>query len=1329
MTKLLRNNLHILLSVLLALIPAEYSIADIRYRNISMQEGLRSNAVRSIAQDSNGFVWLGTDNGLCRYDGTRVQHYYNQYIGADQFVSALSVGQQGLLVGTAKGAFRFDTHTHVFRLFNRNLSAHITSFAFDGDGNVWLSTLKKGVFRCSKDGKILSHYLFPGTQGNIAMVMCDHNNQLWAVSNSGTNCIYRLDKAADRFRAIPCRSNRYSLNALALCQTVKGDIYIGSWDDGLLRLGPDGSVHQLLDPAATGAGKHIHTLTEYGGNDIYIGADDGLICYNTATHEWHRMTLDSKYEGSSLCDKFVYSIMRDHEGGTWFGTFYSGVNYLSPVTERFVSYTNGSDDASRLGNVVSRFCEDHAGNVWIGSDDGGLSCYSMATKRLKDYAGSSVLKRYNVHALCFDGKNLWIGTYTNGVVKYDVRTGSMRRYTTADGLTGNSSYEIYMDSRHRLWAATMEGVHLLDVRSDRFRLLKRMDAVIIDIEEDKKGNIWLATQGDGLWRCDARGTAWKHFVQTEAELAMPSNQVNCIEMDRDGTMWLATSSGLCRYEGNGKFKLYHLNAPSNEINSIVEDQGVLWLATTRGIIKHTKGDGIQMFNRFDGMASELFQPNAGLKTSDGRIFFGSVKGMTAFYLYKISINTIKGTDQYAQISQDGKQIVQYSFRNGQQTAVLFDVNNTQGEKIESFDGYLMSPDGGHMLIQTHTNRIYRRSFTADFYIYTVASRKLEKLSENGPQQAPVWSPDGNQVAFVRGGNIFLVKLLYDNSESQVTKDGKFNEVINGIPDWVNEEEFSFSHAMAFNADGTMLCWIRYDEKDVKQYSLQMFQGAQPALTENTYYPSLYSYKYPKAGQDNSKVTAWSYDIKAHRTQQLQVPLAADGYMPRILSTDDPARIMVYTMNRHQDELNLYSVNPRSTVAKLLIKESVPRYVKEESMEQIRVGAGYILLPSDRDGYMHLYLYDQNGQLQRKIGDGDYDITTVYGYDEKTGDVYYQAAALAPQDRQIYVTHRNGKTERLTDQQGWNAAVFSSDYRYFVNTWSDRNTPYVYTTRNNDGKVIATNLDNQQLVAKTGQYGWAKKELFSFTTSEGVKLNGWMLRPADFDKTKKYPVIMTQYSGPGSQQVVDSWSIGSMGSGAAYDQYLAQQGFIVVCVDGRGTGARGAEWEKCTYQRLGQMEARDQVETALWLGELPYVDKDRIGIWGWSYGGFCTLMSMSEGRGVFRAGVAVAPPTDWRFYDSIYTERYMRTPKENPEGYGDNPIRRAGKLSGALLICHGVADDNVHSQNTFEYAEALVQADKDFKENYYTNRNHSIYGGNTRNHLLRQIAEWFRLNLK
>jgi len=693
------------------------------------------------------------------------------------------------------------------------------------------------------------------------------------------------------------------------------------------------------------------------------------------------------------------------------------------------------------------------------------------------------------------------------------------------------------------------------------------------------------------------------------------------------------------------------------------------------------------------------------------------------------IDPVKGTDLYARISQDGKKIVQYSFKTGQQTAVLFDVNNTQGEKISSFDGYIMSPDGTKMLISTNRQRIYRRSYKADFYIYTIKSRKLERLSDGGPQQSPVWSPNGLQVAFVRDNNIYLVKLLYNNSESQVTKDGKFNEVINGIPDWVNEEEFGFNTALTFNADGTMLCWIRYDESAVQQYSLQLFKGLKPEQQEYAVYPGSYSYKYPKAGETNSVVTAWSYDIKSHRTQKLAVPLDADGYMPRILPTSDADKIMVYTMNRHQDVLNLYTVNPRSTVARLLIKESVPKYVKEEAMAAIKVGSNTILLPSDRDGYMHLYLYNQNGQLLRKIAPGNYDITDVYGYDETTGDVYYQAAALNPHDRQIYVAHKNGQIQRLSNQSGWNDAIFSGDYKYFINTWSDYNTPYVYTTRDGRGKVIATNVDNKALIEKTRQYGWTKRDTFSFTTSEGVHLDGWMVKPANFDASHKYPVIMFQYSGPGSQEVRNYWASGSMGQGGAFDQYLAQQGFIVVCVDGRGTGGRGAAFEKAIYLRMGDLESKDQVETASYLGKLPYVDKDNIGIWGWSFGGFNTLMSMSEGRPVFKAGVAVAPPTSWRYYDTVYTERYMRTPKENPTGYDTNPIHRASKLHGALLICHGTADDNVHPQNTFEYAEALVQADKDFKENYYTNRNHSIFGGNTRKHLLRQIAQWFELNLK
>jgi dipeptidyl-peptidase-4 len=693
------------------------------------------------------------------------------------------------------------------------------------------------------------------------------------------------------------------------------------------------------------------------------------------------------------------------------------------------------------------------------------------------------------------------------------------------------------------------------------------------------------------------------------------------------------------------------------------------------------------------------------------------------------MDPIPGTDQYASISDDGKKIITYSFRTGKETGVLLDVKNTMGAKIDKVDGYILSPDGSRMLVQTNTRSIYRRSFTANYYIYTIKSHKLEKLSDGGPQQCPVWSPDGLQVAFVRDNNIFLVKLLYDNAESQVTKDGKFGEVINGIPDWVNEEEFSTNCSLTFNADGTMICWIKYDESKVKQYALQLFKGKYPSYEAFASYPGYYSYKYPKAGEENSVVTAWSYDIKSHVTRQLNVPVDADGYMPRIHSTKNASSILVTTMNRHQDQMNIYTVNPRSCVARLLVQEKSDKYVKEESMEGIIVGENSLLLPSDRDGFMHLYLYSLNGTLLRKIAPGNYDITEVYGYNEATGDVYFQAAALNAHDRQVFVAHKNGKIERLTNREGWNVATFSGDYKYFLNNWSNYDNPYVYTIRDNNGKVLSTPVDNKALKNKTAEYGFAKRETFSFTTTDGVKLDGWMVKPANFDANKKYPVIMFQYGGPGNQQVRNCWTAGSMGNGGAFDSYLAQRGFIVVCVDGRGTGGRGSAFEKCTYLKLGQLEAKDQVETALWLGKQSYVDASNIGIWGWSFGGFNTLMSMSEGRGVFKAGVAVAPPTDFRFYDTVYTERYMRTPKENPSGYDDNAITRAEKLHGALLMCHGVADDNVHPQNTFEYAEALVQADKDFKEVYYTNRNHSIFGGNTRNHLLRQIANWFEENLK
>ena len=687
-------------------------------------------------------------------------------------------------------------------------------------------------------------------------------------------------------------------------------------------------------------------------------------------------------------------------------------------------------------------------------------------------------------------------------------------------------------------------------------------------------------------------------------------------------------------------------------------------------------------------------------------------------------------ETYAQISDDGKRIVTYSFRTGQQTGVLFDATAVQGADIDMVEGYIMSPDNSRILIQTATKAIYRRSFTATYYIYNTHTNQLEPLSDGGPQQTPVFSPDANLIAFVRGNNIFLVDLLHDKAECQVTMDGKFNEVINGIPDWVYEEEFSTNSSMVFSADSRQIAWIRYDESAVKQYSMQLFKGQKPERSEFAEYPGDYTYKYPVPGQVNSKVSVHSYDIQSHQTKTIDVPLDADGYIPRIKATSDPSKIAVFTMNRHQDQLRIYMANPLTAVCQLAIEDRVEKYIKEETLEDVQLTDKHILLPSERDGYNHLYLYNLNGQLLRQIVTDKYVVKSVYGYDEKSGDTYFAANPNGATDQQVMVARKNGKTEVLSRQTGVNHAIFSKNFKYFINIWSDLDHPAQYTLCQNNGKVLQTMIDNHELVETLSAYDLGKKELFSFTTSEGVLLNGWMVKPADFDPAKKYPVIMYQYGGPGNQQVLNQWGIGMSGNGAILEQFLCQQGYICVCVDNRGTGGRGAEFEKCTYLRLGELEARDQVETALWLGSQTYVDKERIGIWGWSYGGWNTLMSMSEGRPVFRAGVAIAPPTCWRYYDSIYTERYMRTPQENPQGYDEvNPIARASQLHGALLVCHGLADDNVHYQNTAEYVEALVQADKDFRQLVYTNRNHSIFGGNTRNHLFRQAISHFNAELK
>lgn len=687
-------------------------------------------------------------------------------------------------------------------------------------------------------------------------------------------------------------------------------------------------------------------------------------------------------------------------------------------------------------------------------------------------------------------------------------------------------------------------------------------------------------------------------------------------------------------------------------------------------------------------------------------------------------------EHYSQISADARQIVAYSFRTGEQTEVLFDVATARGDvRLNRIDGYVMSPDEKTILIQTETNRIYRHSFTATYYIYNVRNHTLEPLSSGGPQEVPVFSPDGTMIAFVRQNNIFLVKLLFGNSELQVTKDGEYNKIINGKPDWVNEEEFSFSCALDFNADATMLAWIRYDESAVPEFSFPLYRGRSPEREEFAAYPGSYSYKYPVAGEQNAKVSVHAYDIKSHRIQQMKLPLDADGYVPRIRFTSDPEKLLVLTQNRHQDRLDIYAANPRSTECKLIVRDQVDNYVTEEPYKNLQLFKDGFVLMSERSGFNQLYLYDLNGTLKRQLTQGDFVVKAFYGYDPQSGDCYFSANPEGAIYQSVYRADSKGKMTKLSQEQGTNSAIFSKNFKYFLNVYSNISTPPVTTLNDaRSGKVLSTLEDNKALKQKVESVRLAKPEFFTFKTGEGVELNGYMVKPADFSASKRYPVIMYQYSGPGSQQVLDSWNVGNMG-GCLFEHLMAQQGFICVCVDGRGTGGRGAAFEKQTYLNLGILESKDQVETALYLGSLPYIDKAHIGIWGWSYGGFNTLMSMTEGRAVFAAGVAVAPVTSYRFYDSVYTERYMRTPKENPTGYDHNPITRASQLSGALLLCHGSADDNVHLRNTAELTEAFVQADKPFMQLVYTNRNHSIYGGNTRLHLYRSIANWFEQHLK
>ena len=672
-------------------------------------------------------------------------------------------------------------------------------------------------------------------------------------------------------------------------------------------------------------------------------------------------------------------------------------------------------------------------------------------------------------------------------------------------------------------------------------------------------------------------------------------------------------------------------------------------------------------------------------------------------------------ESYAQISEDGKRIEKCSFKNGAVVGTLFDISTARNVRLEEFSDYIMSPDEQNILIETESKQIYRNSCVATYYIYNVRNNTLAPLSNGGPQECPKFSPDGNVIGFVRGGNLFLVKLLFNNAESQVTKDGEENKVLNGKADWVYEEEFTMNRAFDFSANSQMVAWMRFDETEVPTYTIAKYDGTAD------------NYKYPLAGQKNPKVTVHTFDIKSRVVREVKIANDYE-YIPRIQFTDVADKLMVLTLNRHQDQLDFYLADARSTTSNMILRETTDCYVEQTAYENISFKNPQFVLLSERDGYRHMYLYDtQTGQLKKQLTSGAFEVTDYYGQDATGKYFYFASNEGSPLEQYIYRVDASGKRTKLTDEKGYHSARFSKGCNYFVHTYSNLTTPPVVNICNASGKKLKTIEDNAELKAKLAEFRLGSVELFSFKTADNVELNGWMVKPAGFNAGKKYPVLMYQYSGPGNQQVHNSYTNGFMGN-LIWEQRMAQKGYVVVCVDGRGTGGRGADFQRSTYKKMGTLESRDQAEAAAYLATLPFVDKERIAIWGWSFGGFNTIMSLCEGRGLFRCGVAVAPVTDWRYYDSAYTERYMRTPQENPTGYDSSPLHRYQNFKGDLLIVHGTADDNVHYQNTADFAEALVQAGIQFDMQVYTDRNHNISGGNTRNHLFKRIENYLDAHL-
>jgi len=685
------------------------------------------------------------------------------------------------------------------------------------------------------------------------------------------------------------------------------------------------------------------------------------------------------------------------------------------------------------------------------------------------------------------------------------------------------------------------------------------------------------------------------------------------------------------------------------------------------------------------------------------------------------IRPMKDGEQFSQSKKDSINV--YSYKTGKFVKCLVTASELipQGSEVPiGMSSYNFSPDESKILFATQTDPIFRHSSKSFYYIFDLLTHQLTPLSENGKQQLADFSPDSKKVAFVRGNNIFITDLS-TGKEQQITTDGKDGFIINGTTDWVYEEEFSEIKGFYWSPDGKKLAFMRFDESRVKEWIIEKY---------GELYPEIYKFKYPKAGEENSIVTIHVFDFETGKTKEMNTGIELNQYIPRIKWSADTNTLVILRLNRLQNKLEILLANAGSGESRVIYSEENKYYIEDGNFDNIIFleDGVHFVLTSEMSGYNHIYLYKLSGQKVRQITSGNWDVTDLLGVDQVNRRIYYRSAEVSPLDRNVYVVDYNGMNKtNLTPEAGTSKAEFSSNFNYFVKTWSDANTPFIYSVNSGkDGKLLRILQNNNDLCESRKEYNFQSKKFFTVPIPNGTLLNAWKIMPPQFDSTRKYPVLFDIYGGPGSQTVLNSY-----GSGDLWDHYLNQEGIIIVSVDNRGTGARGEIFKKQTYLQLGKLETDDYIETVKYLQTLPYVDTAHTGIFGWSYGGYMSALCMTKGAEYFDIGIAVAPVTNWRYYDNIYTERFMRTPQENPLGYDDNsPINYAAKLKGKLLLIHGMADDNVHAQNTYDFVTALVAANKDFDMMVYPNSNHGIYTGtNTTYHLYSKMTKFLLENLK